>query len=181
MTNKWTIVDALRHSRHDWLNRLQLIKANLSLGNVERVQELIDEFVGEAQQEARLMSLGMPLFSELLLTYGWEGFSCHLEYEVLGEIQDLSHFDEALYTWAKSFCATLHSALHVYTENHLCITITCEDEDVCFFFDFRGKLTDKLDLEQWLNQQEESLFRISYSLSQEELSVQLQLKNSKVW
>ncbi|MED1919630.1 Spo0B domain-containing protein, partial [Bacillus thuringiensis] len=25
MNEKWTIIDALRHSRHDWLNRMQMV------------------------------------------------------------------------------------------------------------------------------------------------------------
>lgn len=33
---RWSIVDALSHSRHDWMNKLQLIKGHLSLKKYDR-------------------------------------------------------------------------------------------------------------------------------------------------
>ncbi|MFX3624553.1 MAG: Spo0B C-terminal domain-containing protein [Ectobacillus sp.] len=175
MDKKWTIVDALRHSRHDWLNRLQLIKAHLSLGGVERVQELMEEFVGEAHQESRLMNLKMPLFTELLLTYSWEHPPCTLEYEVLGEIHTLTELDEVLTKWTSHFMSLLHREADLYGENHLCITIACE-EDVRFFFDFRGKLMNTDKIEHWLAYEQEGNISLSYSVSEDELSIEMQVK-----
>ncbi len=40
--NEWNIVDLLSHSRHDWMNKLQLIKGNLSLQKYERVNDIIE-------------------------------------------------------------------------------------------------------------------------------------------
>ena len=176
MDKKWTVLDALRHSRHDWLNRLQLVKAHLSLGSAERVHELIEEFVGESQQEARLMNLKIPLFAELLLTYSWEPQPCSLEYEILSDIHTLSHLDEELTAWTKRFLSVLHPCLDQRKENHLCVTVDQEEEDIRFFFDFRGKLTSIEKMTQWLAKQESSVFSVSYSLDNEEGSVALQLK-----
>jgi stage 0 sporulation protein B (sporulation initiation phosphotransferase) len=176
MEKKWTVVDALRHSRHDWLNRLQLVKAHLSLGGIERVQELIEEFVGEAQQESRLMNLKLPLFTELLLTYNWECPPFYLEYEVLGEVHTLTYLDEPLTQWARDFFRLLQEAVDVHVENHLCVTVEQEEQDVRFFFDFRGRLTDIDSIENRLITYKESCFSISYSIQNEEISIEIQTK-----
>jgi stage 0 sporulation protein B (sporulation initiation phosphotransferase) len=173
MKKKWTVLDALRHSRHDWLNRLQLIKGHLSLGQTGRVEELIERFVAESQNEARLMSLKLPLFTEFLLTYSWEEHPCCLEYEVLGDIHDASQFDEAITTWAEQFIRLLNLCLDVYTENYLSVTIECEEKDVRFFFDFRGKLIDRETLEHWLANAEQAVLAISYTCTEEEMSIEL--------
>lgn len=45
MSRDWSTLEVLRHARHDWLNQLQLIKANLSLGRTERANEIIEEII----------------------------------------------------------------------------------------------------------------------------------------
>ena len=35
---EWNTVDVLRQVRHDWLNKLQLIKGNLDLNKMERYE-----------------------------------------------------------------------------------------------------------------------------------------------
>lgn len=178
MDKKWTVIDALRHSRHDWLNRLQLVKAHLSLGNADRVNELIEEFVGESQHEARLMNLKTPLFAELLLTYGWEPQPCSLEYEVLSDIHTLSHIDEELASWTNQFFNLLQTSLNSQAENHLFITVEQEEEDIRFFFDFRGKLINTEQMTHWLVTQTSTAFSVSYLLQEEEGSVALRLKEN---
>jgi stage 0 sporulation protein B (sporulation initiation phosphotransferase) len=176
MKKKWTVVDALRHSRHDWLNRLQLIKAHLSLGNTSRVEELINEFVGEAQQESRLMNLKMPLFTELLLTYSWESPPCCLEYEVLGEVHTLTHWDAKVATWTKQLFCLLHEAVDGHAVNYLCITIEQKEQDIRFFFDFRGRLENTDKIQKWLAAYNKNDISVFYAVSHEELSIEMQLK-----
>lgn len=175
MDKKWTVVDALRHSRHDWLNRLQLVKSHLSLGGVDRVQELIEEFVGEAQQEARLISLKMPLFTELLLTYSWNSPPCQLEFEVLGEEQlPLTYFDQTMNKWTKELLGLLHQSVDPHVENHVCVTIEQEEKKTHFFYDFRGKLTDTKAITNWLTHCKDQPFHLTYSIQIEEFSIELQ-------
>ncbi|MDG4655378.1 Spo0B C-terminal domain-containing protein [Ectobacillus antri] len=173
MKTQWTVVDALRHSRHDWLNRLQLIKAHLSLGNEARVQELIHEFVGEAQQESRLMNVKMPLFTELLLTYTWSHPPCNLEYEVLGDVHTLTKYDEVMYTWTLHFFSMLHQVVDVHAENHLCITIEQDDRFARFFFDFRGKLENIDEIKNWVIHRSNNI--VSSHIAPEEISIEIQL------
>lgn len=175
MDKKWTVVDALRHSRHDWLNRLQLVKSHLSLGGVDRVHELIEEFVGEAQQEARLINLKMPLFAELLLTYSWNSPPCELDFEVLGEEQlPLTHLDQPLTTWTEQFFYLLHRSLDHHTENHLSVTVEQEAEETKIYFDFRGKLLDTHVIECWLTKCKEEQNNFIYSIQHEEICIEMQ-------
>ncbi|MDR4287686.1 sporulation protein, partial [Bacillus thuringiensis] len=64
-----------------------------------------------------------------------------LEYELLGELHNLSHLDETVCTWTKLFFSMLQHSLVVYVEIYVCITIECDAENASLFFDFRCKLT----------------------------------------
>ncbi len=75
MEKKWSTVDVLRHARHDWLNKLQLIKGNLDLNKPERVKQIIEEIVHEAQAEAKLSNLKIPLFASLAINSKLGGLS----------------------------------------------------------------------------------------------------------
>ncbi|BBP91222.1 hypothetical protein BsIDN1_48400 [Bacillus safensis] len=55
LTNE--LIDLLSRSRHDWMNKLQLIKGNLTLEKYDRVFEIIEEMVIEAQHESKLSNL----------------------------------------------------------------------------------------------------------------------------
>ena len=54
MDKNWTTIETLRQTRHDWLNRIQIIKGNLELNKIDRVKGIIDEIIIETQNEARL-------------------------------------------------------------------------------------------------------------------------------
>jgi stage 0 sporulation protein B (sporulation initiation phosphotransferase) len=72
MKKEWNIIEVLRHSRHDWLNKLQLIKGNLDLNRIDRAKAIIDEIVIETQHETKLSNLHIPLFASLLIRANWE-------------------------------------------------------------------------------------------------------------
>ena len=73
----------------------------------------------------------------------------------------------------------LQHSLDVYVENYVCITIEC-DADNARFFDFRGKLTSVEELQNWLANQNNKWYSISYTVRDEEVSVILQ-PIEKVW
>lgn len=150
MKKEWDIVEVLRHSRHDWLNRLQLIKGNLDLGRIERVKEIIDHIVIEAQQESKLSNLHTPMFATLLLKSNWENYLFQLEYEVLEEQNTLKIDDLCLSTWTNDFFECLNSAIEPFQEHHLSITIEPQNDGARFFFDFSGIIIRKERIEQFL-------------------------------
>ncbi|ANB60141.1 sporulation initiation phosphotransferase B [Anoxybacteroides amylolyticum] len=151
MEKRWSVLDALRHSRHDWLNKIQLIKGNLALNKLERVHEIIAEIVREMQHESKLTNLNASRFAEWLLTYNWEAHHVVVSYEILGDGGDLSLYDELLVTWCDAFLQQLEQQADSSGENHLDISIEIEDASVRLFFDYRGKIKDGDALAMWLD------------------------------
>ncbi|MGM2794016.1 Spo0B domain-containing protein, partial [Bacillus cereus group sp. BC91] len=70
LTNE--LIYLLSRSRHDWMNKLQLIKGNLTLEKYDRVFEIIEEMVIEAQHESKLSNLKIPQLAYYFLTFNWE-------------------------------------------------------------------------------------------------------------
>lgn len=151
MDKEWDIVEVLRHSRHDWLNRLQLIKGNLDLNRIDRAKAYINEIVIEAQHEAKLSNFHLPIFASLLLKSNWENHLFQLEYEVLNDLEAVEINDNILSNWTKSFFICLDKAIEAFQENHLSITIQPQSDGVRFFFDFSGIIVKKELIEQFLN------------------------------
>jgi stage 0 sporulation protein B (sporulation initiation phosphotransferase) len=154
MDKEWDIVEVLRHSRHDWLNRLQLIKGNLDLNRIDRAKAYINEIVIEAQHESKLSNFHFPMFASLLLKSNWENHLFQLEYEVLNDLEAVEINDEILSNWTKSFFICMDQGIEAFQENHLSITIQPQSDGVRFFFDFSGIIIKKELIEQFLNSSE---------------------------
>lgn len=154
MKKDWEIVEVLSHSRHDWLNKIQLIKGNLSLGKIDRVKEIIEEIVIESQNESNLTNLRLHSLAELLMTYNWEQHHFRLEYEVLGGIKDLSWCDKQIHNWCVRFFSILDISIDVNSDNHLSMSIESFNEEVRFFFDFSGIITNIEQLKNWFHEQQ---------------------------
>jgi stage 0 sporulation protein B (sporulation initiation phosphotransferase) len=154
MDKEWDIVEVLRHSRHDWLNRLQLIKGNLDLNRIDRAKAYINEIVIEAQHESKLSNFHLPMFASLLLKSNWENHLFQLEYEVLNDLEAVKINDDILSNWTKSFFICLDQAIEAFQENHLSITIQPQSDGVRFFFDFSGIIIKKELIEQFLDSSE---------------------------
>ncbi|CAM3458598.1 sporulation initiation phosphotransferase B [Cytobacillus oceanisediminis] len=173
MEKDWNMIEVLRHARHDWLNKIQLIKGNLSLNKVDRAKEIIDEIVVEAQQEAKLSNLNLPQFASLLFTYNWENHSFQLEYEVLDDAIAGRLDDCILSEWTGSFFDCLNSSVKPYHENHLSVSIGHEKEGARFFFDFSGIITDMGSLEQFLKKEYADITVAVQVLAEQELALEL--------
>lgn len=175
MRNRGTL-DVLRHSRHDWLNRIQLIKANLSLGRLERVNNLIEEIVLEANHESNLTNLHAPTFAECLITFHWEPKLFSLEYEIIGEPVDLSKVDKKLYKWISSLFTDLENAVNKKADNHLFLSLNIEETEVRFFFDINGILEDTDFLTEWLQQQPDGFSVNEKTITAEHSTIQVSFK-----
>jgi stage 0 sporulation protein B (sporulation initiation phosphotransferase) len=156
--NKWNIVDLLSHSRHDWMNKLQLIKGNLSMQKYDRVNDIIEEIIIESQQESKLCNLKMQEFASFLLTFNWNNHHFVLEYEILGRILSLESYDTAITQWSKSFLEILDKSVDLSSENHVSITIETgsDEEGIRFFFDFNGIIKNTEQITDWLQTVEQS-------------------------
>jgi len=178
MKKEWSIVDVLRHSRHDWLNKIQLIKGNVALHKYDRVKEIIDEIVMETQNESRLTNLHLDQLSTYIMTFNWEPHRFMIEYEVIGGAGDLSSYDDNLLAWCESLFNLLDSTIDLLGENQLSITIEILKEEVRFFFDFRGIIKDRDILLKWFEekQQEPIILLTEYSVHYEEITASINVK-----
>lgn len=172
MNKDWNMIEVLRYARHDWLNKIQLIKGNLALNKIDRAKEIIDEIVACAQQEAKLSNLKIPQFASLILTYNWENHMFQLEYDVLDGSKCDYLDDEWLVSWTGSFFDCLNSSIKQYYDNHLSVTIEPQIEGTRFFFDFRGIITNKEQIERFFEKTIPAP-KINYHLfSDQELSLE---------
>ncbi len=157
MSEKFNIVEALRHARHDWMNRLQLIKGNLDLNRTDRARQLIDEMVIEAQNESKLSNVKYPEFVEWILTYNWGKHQLHIEFEVLDQESVQNSFNEQSFHWLKAFIEKLEEQVEPFRENKLSIVMSFFEEETCFNLDFNGILKEENTMNIWLQQQEKEI------------------------
>ena len=149
MNEKWSIIEVFQHTRHDWLNRLQLIKGNIALGKIEQAERIMDDITMDMRQENRLTNLQMPKFSELLLTHNWKGQRFAIEYEIMYE-RALPLDDHLLSNWARSFLNQLNDVANPIHDNLLYLTIESDLDNIRFLFHFNGIIDNTEKLEQWL-------------------------------
>ncbi|MCU9601859.1 sporulation initiation phosphotransferase B [Pallidibacillus thermolactis] len=140
---KWEPIELLRHVRHDWLNRLQLIKGYQALGKTEKVKEIIDHIILSTDQESKLSSINLPKLALLLITYNWESPSFVLNYEVIGEGEIKNINDHFITQWFDTFFKLLNEYAFDEEENELNITINIFEEKVSFIIEFYGILKEK--------------------------------------
>ncbi len=173
MEKQWDIIEVLRHSRHDWMNKLQLIKGNIDLNRIDRVKTVIEEIIIEAQNETKLSNLPMPGFVSLLLKTNWENPSFELEYEVLIEKEAVKIDDENLTNWTEQFFSCLHNAVEAFQANHLLITIEPYSNGLRFFFNFSGIIINRELLETFLAERSSLLKVAIKEFSQNELTLEV--------
>ncbi|MBA4537189.1 Spo0B domain-containing protein [Bacillus aquiflavi] len=152
MKENWTIVDVLRHVRHDWMNQLQLIKGNLELNKIDRAKEIMNDIITSAQQESRLTNLKLPRLAELLITFNWRPHRFKIKYEVIDDQINIMKHDEMLTKWFKAFLEKLEEGSASFSDNLLTILIDKQDQQARFFFDYRGTIINKTPIEQFLSE-----------------------------
>ncbi|MFC7371240.1 Spo0B domain-containing protein [Fictibacillus iocasae] len=134
MADKWTPVELLRHARHDWLNQIQLIKANLSMNRPERVKEIIEEMIDASREEAKLSNLKAPKLAQYLLLFNWNESSLRVRFSVEGESADLSQQDEDLFQLISSLTEVIVPHLSGYDEPLLQVAIKPSVSQVIYHF-----------------------------------------------
>ncbi|MGY4690471.1 Spo0B C-terminal domain-containing protein [Salibacterium sp. K-3] len=142
-------LDILRHARHDWMNIVQIIKGNLSLNRLDRIEEILNETIRKTEHESRLSHLGIPKTALFLLTFNWEQHRLSLDVEVPGECRDCSDLEDCWYEMLSSFTKELDAAVEPGAENHLLVTIHTEPEPY-LEVDFQGTIVHSPPVTDWL-------------------------------
>jgi stage 0 sporulation protein B (sporulation initiation phosphotransferase) len=158
MNNDWTLLEVLKHVRHDWMNRIQLIKGNLDLGHVENAKRVIEEIILNSRQETRLTNLNLPRFAEWVMTYNWQPGHLMLEYEIVDDYHNVPLNDQLLTKWMFSLCQEIEMRVDPRGENQLFLSIQEKDKAYCFFFELSGIIKDYRELERWIEQSVKSHF-----------------------
>jgi len=178
---RWSIIEILSHSRHDWMNKLQLLKGNLALKKYDRAKDMIDEIVMEAQHESKLCNLKMNQFAEYILTYNWMNHSYTIEYFILGDVMDLSNFDKSMTNWVQTFFTLIEEAVEPEGDNHLMLTIETDQHQTRFLFDFHGILKESKELRAFLSTSHEPLLNLKeVSYNRSELLVKIVVKDEQL-
>ncbi|MFD1705566.1 Spo0B C-terminal domain-containing protein [Siminovitchia sediminis] len=162
MSKHWTVLETLKYTRHDWLNRLQLIKGNLSMGKPEQAERIMEEIVIDMQQEAMLSNIKLPRFAETLLTHNWKGYHFKLDYELVTIPEKLTLDDNLLTEWIIIFFDLMNQAVVPYYENILTVKIEATDETARFLFEFNGILENETELKHWLSEQDSYPDQVTY-------------------
>ncbi|WP_049663430.1 Spo0B C-terminal domain-containing protein [Bacillus sp. FJAT-27231] len=141
-SNNWTIIRALQHARHDWMNHIQLIKGYIALGKTEEAERVIEQTVMQAKQEAHLCNLALPELAKLLITFNWEAHAFQLEYEVMDMSIKTGAADGCLVSWMSSLFCLIERNVETYAANHLYLSMEEAEEGIRFFFEFSGIITN---------------------------------------
>lgn len=156
MDKKWETIELLSLHRHDWLNRMQLIKGHLDLGKTEYVKEIVEAIISQSRNEAALSNMDMPKLAELLITCNWRGYPFTVEYEVLQVNQGYREMDEAVSAWVGALLHIIGNSVDECFENSLEVEISQSADELRFTFDLQGKIKDKLAITKFI--EEKSLF-----------------------
>ncbi|GGH85823.1 stage 0 sporulation protein B (sporulation initiation phosphotransferase) [Pullulanibacillus pueri] len=135
-------VDLLRAIRHDWLNDLQLIKANLDLMRVDRASEIIASVIVKAKNEALLSNVAGPKLAAFLLTYNLDKPAVSLDVEVTGHPFHLVSYDDKLYAFFKETLDYFNRSVEHHVENTITLRIDQEEDRMKMTLDFVGMIKD---------------------------------------
>jgi stage 0 sporulation protein B (sporulation initiation phosphotransferase) len=174
------ILEILRHSRHDWLNFVQLIKGNLALKKYDRVEEIIEDIIQQTQHENKLSNLHLSKFASDLLLFNWRnGHNFQIDFEVVGDARNLSQFEERLVTFFENFIFSLNESCVQYADNHLLLVIELIDETAPqITFDFQGSLIDVMKIKKVIENEDnrnEQLKKVECYISKEEFNFTFKL------
>jgi stage 0 sporulation protein B (sporulation initiation phosphotransferase) len=120
---QFSITEALRFARHDFMNQLQLIRMNLELGRVEDAKTVIDAYASRMIELAELNKLGLPKLYEWIQTAPWIYPGLNLEFSCKGEKVDERIDSPAIEILDRLF-GELKNRLNPYDELECHVSIT---------------------------------------------------------
>lgn len=86
------ILDLLKTLRHEWLNRLQLVRAYGAIGDEAAIDVLSAKYREQATREGLLSTMNLPKTALLLMRAEWSGLA--IDYDVIRRPEGIS--DERL-------------------------------------------------------------------------------------
>ncbi|MDQ0205334.1 Spo0B domain-containing protein [Alkalicoccobacillus murimartini] len=139
MSRQDEVLLALKHTRHDWLNIIQLIKGNLALGHHKRIEDIIQQITQQAMMESKLFNIKVPELTLFLIGYNWTSQKVEMNYEVRGEEFSLDPWGVPLLTFVQSVTDKLSQSSSFTSENSLMVTFDFLEESCVLTCRYVGK------------------------------------------
>jgi len=129
MTEKpFSVNDALRFARHDFLNQMQLIKMNIDLARLDDAREVIDHYTASCKSFYDLSKLQLTETSEWLQTANWRfsAFQVIIDTQITTSCKP--ELDVPIRDSLEFFAKNLHNRLSPYQEHELRVWIISTEE-----------------------------------------------------
>ncbi|MGL4523479.1 MAG: Spo0B domain-containing protein [Bacilli bacterium] len=133
------LVECMKQTRHDWLNKLQLIRGYHALGQSERLTATIESIVYEMDQQSKLSSMGMDRIAVFIFRYGWTSQPLILTYEIIGPTPALQMFEDVLYSFFTNLVEQLEKFVDQSETSHSLHISFESDKETVVYMDFNGK------------------------------------------
>ncbi|PAD39163.1 Spo0B domain-containing protein [Terribacillus sp. 7520-G] len=90
------VMTLLGYTRHEWMNRLQLLHSYSKLGKDEKVQEKIEESIRLADEERKLSNLNIPETFVWILSFNWTYTQFRIKFQVDESIPKIWEYDRKI-------------------------------------------------------------------------------------
>lgn len=125
-----TVPEAVKYSRHDHMNDLQLLLMYLDLGKYEEARKCILERTADMQHQAQLQKIGLPSVEEWLTTLAWRHpvFSVRLFCDITEQVTSRK-LDEVLSGYLQSVIEAVIPQIKEFAECPVTIEVVTEEDD----------------------------------------------------
>ena len=134
-----TLQEVLRHSNHDLLNDLHLIRMNLDLDRVDEAKKIIDDIAESCKSYSMTNKLGLTKTALWIQVFKWRypaimlQLHCDIESPV-GQI-----WDGTIEQYLEKTIIHVYEVLDPYTEHQLTLSIETDDKGWSITFHLSGK------------------------------------------
>lgn len=140
---EWTLVETLRHARHDWMNDIQIVKGYLALSKLDEAARAADHIIVKAAQESKLCNLGMPGMAELFITFNWSNHLFRLEYEVDDDVASGLADDQLVLVYFSQFFSLIERHIVEYKDHQLFVRFSEADDQLLVRMEWMGALSEQ--------------------------------------
>lgn len=125
--NKLNVSQAVKFSRHDHMNDLQLILMHIDMGNPAEAKKCILDRTGDMQRQSALQKLGLPCTEEWIMTLQWRypALVTQLYCEITEKV-DSNEIDDVLVDYLEDVIVAVQSKIRRYADCPVTIEVTTD-------------------------------------------------------
>lgn len=150
-----TVPEAVKYSRHDHMNDLQLLLMYLDMGKYEEARKCILDRTADMQHQAQLQMLKLPLVEEWFTTLAWRYpvFSVQLFCDI-AQNENLQQLDETLSGYLESVIEAVIPRIKEFAECPVIIEVVTGESEWRIELAFSELETQQLNIPEppsWLS------------------------------